>query len=54
MKLGNQPLTYVLRVIHPVGTKEVYVVRSWVMKRRFLVLEPEIRLAIDSFRLLKN
>lgn len=53
VKLGPQWLTYLVRVIQPRDSDRVYVVRAWTMKRRFPVIDLEVRRALDSFRLLK-
>jgi hypothetical protein len=53
VKLGPQWLTYLVRVIRPGDGDRVFVVRAWAMKRRFPIIDFEVREALDSFRLLK-
>jgi hypothetical protein len=52
VRMGPQPLTFLLRIIRPKGSNQVYVVRGWAQKRRFTSVETEVRQAMDSFRLL--
>jgi hypothetical protein len=49
---AGQTLTFVIRVIRPAGGQQVFVVRGWAQRRRFVALVPELRQALDSFRLL--
>lgn len=51
VRLGPEPLTYLVRVIRKGA--DVYVLRSWTQRRRFALLEPELRQALDSFRILR-
>lgn len=53
VRMGAQPLTYLIRLVHPAGSDRVFLVRAWAQKRRFALVEPEIRQAFDSFRVLK-
>ncbi|OAI50634.1 hypothetical protein AYO44_17615 [Planctomycetaceae bacterium SCGC AG-212-F19] len=48
---GGERLTYLVRIIRQ-GT-DVYVIRSWTQRNRFLMVEPELRQALDSFRILR-
>lgn len=54
VRLTGQPMRFLIRVVRPVGSDRVYILRGWAQKRRFAELEPEIRQALDSFRLLSG
>jgi hypothetical protein len=53
VRMGAQPLTYLIRLVRPAGSDRVFLVRAWTQKRRFGLIEPEVRQALDSFRVLK-
>ena len=52
VKVGGPNITFLVRMIHPRGSDTVYLIRAWASRRKFVSLEPEIRQALDSFRLL--
>lgn len=52
VKVGGANITFLVRMIHPRGSDTVYLIRAWASRRKFVSLEPEIRQALDSFRLL--
>ncbi len=52
VKVGGANLTFLVRMVHPRGSDNVYLIRAWTARRTFAELEPEIRRALDSFRLL--
>jgi len=52
VKMAGQALTYVARLVKPNGGTDVYAVVAWAHKRRLEQIEPEVRRALDSFRLL--
>jgi len=51
VRLGAEPLTYLVRIVRK--GPDVYIVRSWTQRRRFPVIEPELRQVLDSFRILR-
>ena len=53
VRMGAQPLTYLIRLVRPAGSDRVFLVRAWTQKRRFSLVEFEIRQALESFRILK-
>ncbi len=53
-RMARQPWIFLIRVLRPVGQDRVYVLRAWVRKRRLAEAEPEIRQAMNSFRLLDD
>jgi hypothetical protein len=52
VKLLGQSLTYQVRLVKPAAGTAVYAVLAWTHKRRLEQIEPEVRRALDSFRLL--
>src|SRR5262249_37432444 len=52
LRVLGQDMTYLERVIQADGRDLVFRVRGWAPKRRFAQMEPEIRRALDSFRIL--
>lgn len=54
VKLAGQNLTYRARLVKPKGGTEVYALVAWAHKRRLEQIEPEVRRALDSFRLLPD
>ena len=52
VKQMGQNLTFRVRFVKPRGGTGVYVLAAWTHKRRLEQLEPEVRQAMDSFRLL--
>jgi hypothetical protein len=52
VKVGPQPMTFLVRIVHPTGSDHVFLIRGWAQRRRFPLVEAEIRQAMDSFRLL--
>jgi len=53
VNVGIQPIIFLLRIIRPPGSEHVYVIRGWAPKRKFRLVEPEVRMAMESFRILK-
>jgi hypothetical protein len=53
LRLGGRPYSYILRLCRRRQADPLYVLTGWVHQRRFAEVEPEIRKALDSFRLLK-
>lgn len=49
MRDTGQRLTFLIRVVRPVGSRRVFVVRAWAMRRRFNLMEEELRKVLDSF-----
>jgi hypothetical protein len=54
LRLAGHPLSYLARVCKRDGSSHSYVIDAWVLNRRFAQVEPEMRKALDSFRILKN
>jgi hypothetical protein len=52
MHLGGQELTYLDHVVLAAGHDEFYLVQGWTARRRFALMEEELRRALDSFRVL--
>jgi hypothetical protein len=52
VKQAGQSLTYQVRFVKPRGGTAVYVIAVWTHRRRLEQIEPEVRQALDSFRLL--
>jgi hypothetical protein len=52
VKQTGQNLTYRVRFVKPRAGGSVYVIAVWTHKRRMAQIEPEVRQALDSFRLL--
>jgi hypothetical protein len=52
VKQAGQSLTYQVRFVRPQGGTAVYVIAVWAHRRRLAQIEPEVRQALDSFRLL--
>lgn len=52
LRVMGQDITYLERVIQAEGRDLAFRVRGWAPKRRFPQMEPEIRRALDSFRVL--
>ena len=52
VKQMGQNLTFRVRFVKPKAGTSVYVLAAWTHKRRLEQLEPEVRQALDSFRLL--
>jgi hypothetical protein len=52
MHLGGQELTYVDHIVLAAGRDEFYLVQGWTARRRFALMEEELRRALDSFRVL--
>jgi len=53
VRIGAQPLLFLLHIVHAPGSNRVHVLRGWVHKRRFPQMEKELREAMASFRLVK-
>lgn len=53
-RVSGQPIQYLIRIIHPPGKGQVYLVRGWTHRSRYARMEAEVRQALDSFRLLKE
>jgi hypothetical protein len=53
-RVERQLLTYRARFVKPRRAAEVYVIFAWTLKRRLARIEPEVRRALDSFRLLAD
>jgi hypothetical protein len=53
VNLGLQPFTFLLRIIRPKGSNNVFVVRGWALRRKFPTIEGEVRQALESFRILQ-
>jgi hypothetical protein len=54
VKPAGQHLTYQVRLVKPHDGTTVYAVLAWTHKRRLEQIEPEVRRALDSFRLLPD
>jgi hypothetical protein len=52
--LEGQRATFLIRVLREIGSDQLFIIRGWTTTRRFGSLEPEIRQALDSFRILKE
>jgi len=52
VKLTGQSLSYQARLVKPRAGTAVYAVIAWAHRRRLQQIEPEVRRALDSFRLL--
>jgi hypothetical protein len=52
VKQAGQNLTFRVRFVKPRPAATVYVIAVWTHKRRMAQIEPEVRQALDSFRLL--
>src|SRR5262249_43971276 len=52
VRLAGEGRTYLVRLVKQDG--DLFVLRGWTQKRRFAQMEPEIRKALDSFRLLER
>jgi hypothetical protein len=52
VKQAGQSLTFRVRFVKPRAGTAVYVIAVWTHKRRLAQIEPEVRQALDSFRLL--
>jgi hypothetical protein len=50
LQLGPQRMTYLIRVIRPIGSDRIFLVRGWGQTRRFPQFEQEVRDAMDSVR----
>jgi hypothetical protein len=53
-RVERQLLTYRARFVKPRRAADVYVIFAWTLKRRLARIEPEVRRALDSFRLLAD
>jgi hypothetical protein len=49
----GQARTYVVRIIKDDKNRKVYFIYAWAQSRRFPEVQPELRKAMDSFRILK-
>jgi hypothetical protein len=54
MRLGGSPLSYLIRAYKEDGHGNAFIVSSWTHRRHFARVEPALRQALDSFRLLKK
>jgi hypothetical protein len=54
VRVEGQRATFLIRVVRETGSDQLFVIRGWTTSRRFASLEPEIRQALDSFRVLKE
>ncbi len=54
VRLAGQALTYLAHIIKKERSDRVYVVSGWVARRHFGQLEPELRRALESFRLVSK
>jgi hypothetical protein len=54
VKLAGQALAYEVRLVKPKAGTDVYAVIAWTHRRRLEQIEPEVRRALDSFRLLPD
>src|SRR5262249_39127146 len=52
LRQAGQRLTFLIRVVRPVGSRRVFLLRGWTMRRRFAQAEPEIRRLLDSFEVI--
>jgi hypothetical protein len=50
----GQARTYVVRIIQDDRNRKVYFIYAWTQSRRFPEMQPDLRKAMDSFRILKN
>lgn len=53
VRIGAQPLTFLLHIVRAPGSDRVFLLRGWASKRRFPLVEKEIRETLTSFRILK-
>jgi hypothetical protein len=53
-RVDRQLFGYHARLVKPRGGAEVYTIYAWTFKRRQPLIEPEVRRALDSFRLLPD
>jgi len=54
MRFAGHPMSFIVRIYKRPRNGQAYVVSAWVWQRRFAATEPELRRAIDSFRILQN
>jgi len=52
VRVLRQPVTFLIRLIKDDQTGRLFLVRGWVQRRHFADVEPELRQAMNSFRLL--
>ena len=53
LKMAGNPLGYIIRVCRRERAERVFTICCWTAQRRMPVVEPDIRRALESFRLLK-
>jgi hypothetical protein len=54
MRFAGHPMSFIVRIYKRPRNGQAYIVSAWVWQRRFAATEPELRKAIDSFRILQN
>ena len=50
----GQARTYLVRIIKDDKNRKVYFIYAWAQSRRFPEVQPDLRKAMDSFRILKD
>lgn len=53
-RITGQRLTFLIRVVRQMGSRQVFVLRGWTMRRRFPQTEDELRKILDSFEILND
>ncbi|MBY0522476.1 MAG: hypothetical protein K2R98_03725 [Gemmataceae bacterium] len=52
VRVGGAWMTFLIRLLKHENSNRVYLIRAWAQRRRFPEVEPDIRRAMDSFRVL--
>jgi hypothetical protein len=53
LRLAGQPMSYIVRIAKRPFSAQLYVLSAWCHQRRFRQVEADLRLVLDSFRLLR-